>query len=395
MLEKNIVTLDGISEDQTRTVTLCFGSNVKVIRTLGLLRMHDLLSRDTLRQFSLIVSPEDCVFTFGDPDEQELSEEDMKKLVEEFPQPIQCRIWLKVHIHQYDIQRDIVIKIKEDTITVDQILHMHEIPNEDYKYLASSDRNAVIADDQKFVDLNETKFILLKENETCCVSIGDLNKAQEDGYSKRYAKFATIADVLKDSNVDADCLLCLNDIAPSKDIKLALLPSPIQFQIIKDDLLALVTVTNPEQENCSIQFKCSKSITTGRVFEISCQLLNTNTSYYQLNDESSEIDYELTLEDLESSSSNFHFNLVSIFDMTCYIRYKSEIFKLPCSKSTAFKDLVEEMFRKLHISEEDIDQFQVEQILNDNETSAIDMDLTIDDILAADSGNPDTKQNRS
>ncbi|CAF3731288.1 unnamed protein product [Rotaria sp. Silwood1] len=265
MLEKNIVTLDGISEDQTRTVTLCFGSNVKVIRTLGSLRMHDLLSSDTLRQFSLIVLPEDCVFTLGDADEQELSEEDMKKLVEEFPQPIQCRIWLKVHIHQYDIQRDIVVKIKEDTITVDQILHMQEILNEDYKYLASSDRNAVIADDQKFVDLNETKFILLKENETCCVSIGDLNKAQEDGYSKRYAKFATIADVLKDSNVDADCLLCLNDIAPSKEIKLALLPPPIQFQIIKDDLLALVTVTNPEQENCSIQFKCSKSNTTGRI----------------------------------------------------------------------------------------------------------------------------------
>ncbi|CAF5148979.1 unnamed protein product, partial [Rotaria sp. Silwood1] len=149
-------------------------------------RMRDLLSIDILRQFNLTVSPKDCVFTLGDIDEQELSEEDSNKVVEEFSQPVQCRIWLKAYIHQNDIQRDIVIKVKDDTVTVDQILHMQEIPNEACKYLASCDRNAVIADDQKFIDLKETKFILLKESETCCVSIRKQTKEQEDDYSKRY-----------------------------------------------------------------------------------------------------------------------------------------------------------------------------------------------------------------
>ncbi|CAF4236113.1 unnamed protein product, partial [Rotaria magnacalcarata] len=68
---------------------------------------------------------------------------------------------------------------------------MKEITSDAYKYLTSSDRNIIIANDQKVVDLNQTKFIVLKENETCCVSIENSIDAQFDGSNTRYAIFAT------------------------------------------------------------------------------------------------------------------------------------------------------------------------------------------------------------
>ncbi|CAF5160427.1 unnamed protein product, partial [Rotaria magnacalcarata] len=134
---------------------------------------------------------------------------------------------------------------------------MKEITSDAYKYLTSSDRNIIIANDQKVADLNQTKFIVLKENETCCVSIENSIDAKFDGSNTRYAIFATIADVLKNSNISVGYLLHSNDFVPSAETKLTSFISPIQFQVIKDNLPIVVTIVNIEQENCSITFNCS------------------------------------------------------------------------------------------------------------------------------------------
>ncbi|CAF4174795.1 unnamed protein product, partial [Rotaria magnacalcarata] len=390
MLEENSIALDGISQDQIRDVTFLFGSKTQVIRALKSIRIHDLLNNGALQQLNLHVSPNDCIIMLSESDDQILSTSDRQKSLEEYVQPIQFRISVKFNVFQYDIQRNIEIRITDSDITVDQVLHMKEITSDAYKYLTSSDRNIIIANDQKVVDLNQTKFIVLKENETCCVSIENSIDAQFDGSNTRYAIFATIADVLKNSNISVGYLLHSNDFVPSAETKLTSFISPIQFQVIKDNLPIVVTIVNIEQENCSITFNCSQSISVERIFKISCELLNVDQRYYCLKHDNSEIDVEMNLEDLEPSLNNFHFQLSSILDMKCSIRYNNKTFRLPCSKETTTMDLTREIFQKFHISDEEIDQFEIQLILNDDKKLALDMDLAIEDILSIHFENEET-----
>ncbi|CAF4490186.1 unnamed protein product [Rotaria magnacalcarata] len=98
----------------------------------------------------------------------------------------------------------------------------------------------------------------------------------------------------------------------------------------------------------------------------------------------------MNLEDLEPSLNNFHFQLSSILDMKCSIRYNNKTFRLPCSKETTTMDLTREIFQKFHISDEEIDQFEIQLILNDDKKSALDMDLAIEDILSIHFENEET-----
>ncbi|CAF4526381.1 unnamed protein product [Rotaria socialis] len=390
MLEENSIALDGISQDQIRDVTFLFGSKTQVIRALKSIRIHDLLNNGNLQQLNLHVSPKDCILMLGESDDQILSTSDMQKSLEEYVQPIQFRISVKFNVFQYDIQRNIEIRITDSDITVDQVLHMKEITSDAYKYLTSSDRNIIIANDQKIADLNQTEFIVLKENETCYVSIENSIDAQVDGSNTRYAIFATIADVLKNSNISVGYLLHSNDFVPSAETKLTSFISPIQFQVIKDNLPIVVTIVNMEQGNCSITFNCSNSITVERIFKISCELLNVDQRHYCLKHNDSEIDVEMSLEDLEPALNNFHFQLSSTFDMKCSIRYNNETFRLPCSKDATTMDLAKEIFQKFHISDEEIHQFEIQLILNDDTKSALDMDLAIEDIISLHFENEET-----
>ncbi|CAF4638079.1 unnamed protein product, partial [Rotaria sp. Silwood2] len=211
------------------------------------------------------------------------------------------------------------------------------------------------------------------------------NNKEEEEENKQYQRFtisATIADINKENQLDIlhQYLLCSNDFVPSTDIQLLSLQleSSIQFTVIDQNLPVLVIIQN-DKENKSIQFNCRLSITIKRICEIACQLFNINNKdyYFNMNDITLNDD-DISLQDIDENMTQIQFQMISKTSMYCSIMYSNQNITLPCNDDTSIMAIVKELFQKLHISENDMNMYEL--IALDDDQTQISFDLLIDDI---------------
>ena len=385
---------DGISREETIKVTFSYETNSQVVQTLKSIPIYNLLNNECLlQQLNLKISPHDCVLVLGENKDQILSQNDIRRSVFDYSsvdgQPIHFQISILINIIKYDDQQQIKITISSRNLTVNELLQQTGIPIEVYKYLASNKTHQVIANDQNLSDSNETDFILVKENETCLISFEKSKGSQlidigEDNSILRFFIFATIADLYKQKKIDDkhQHLLYANDFVLSKDTQLTLFrsTSPICFSLIDDNLPVAVTISITEEER-SITFHCSVSITVKRLHEIAWQLFDVNNIYYRLIfDDSALDDDDMSLDDIDSEKTDFQLKLNCFATLKSLITYGNQTVMLPCSETTLMSTLLQETFQKLNIIQEDINMYEL--FAMDNDHTQLELDTPVEDIVS-------------
>ncbi|CAF4842456.1 unnamed protein product, partial [Rotaria sp. Silwood1] len=384
------MTIDVINRNTIIEVNFTYEANNQSIYALKSMKISSLLN---LIDFY----SDDCLLRMKEINEQILTEDDLQKSIDTYStienQSIHFQILNSVQIIKYDDKEQIKIPLSNRNITIQQLLNLTGKSIDIYKYLATNDTKKIINPNEKLSNLNQTKFILVKENETCLVSIkksDDLqliynNEEQEQEKNKQYQRFtisATIADINKENQLDIlhQYLLCSNDFVPSTDIQLLSFQfeSLIQFTVIDQNLPVLVIIQN-DKENKSIQFNCRLSITIKRLCEIVCQLFNINDKDFYLNMNDITLnDDDISLEDIDKNMTQIQFQMISKTTIYCSIMYSNQNITLPCNDDTSIMAIVKEIFQKLHISENDMNMYEL-IALNDDQTQ-ISFDLSIDDI---------------
>ncbi len=110
-----------------------------------------------------------------------------------------------------------------------------------------NDTKRILDYNQTILNLNKTKFILVKEHEKCLVWIEKPDKFdQENEKCQRYAMFASITEIYKENQIDVShqYLLHANDFVSSAETQLASfqLESFIRFILINHNLPVTVIV---------------------------------------------------------------------------------------------------------------------------------------------------------
>jgi hypothetical protein len=235
--------------------------------------------------------------------------------------------------------------------------------------------------------LNETKFLLAKENETCLVSIKMSNELQlitiddESDQIQRFLISATISNISKQNQIDTEqrFLLYADDFVPSLDTSLTsfLTTSPINFTVIEKNLPITITMINGDH---SIKFHCSHSMKIKRLFLIACELFNIKINYYQLMHSDCEMDDDdATLDSLDSLMTVTEFKLVCKSTLNASMKYLNQTFLFPCIDETELLDIVQETFIKLHIPQEEIDRYEI-IALNEDKTQ-LELDTKMAEVL--------------
>ncbi|CAF4406263.1 unnamed protein product, partial [Adineta steineri] len=159
-------------------VAFTYETNKVTINALKSTQIYHLLNNEhLLRQLNLIdISPNDCVLVLEGTNEQILSQNDIQQPVNHYlstdNQSIHFRISIMIQILRYDSSEPISIHFSNRNIIMEDIFQsITNVPSNVYKYLASNSTKKVIDYCDKLSNINETKFILVKENETCLVSI--------------------------------------------------------------------------------------------------------------------------------------------------------------------------------------------------------------------------------
>lgn len=123
--------------------------------------------------------------------------------------------------------------------------------DETYRYLASASSHLIFDSDEKLDNLTETKFTLLKENETCLIDI--------EGIHQRFSISATIADLYKQNQdrLDGqylifDGIFILSQQTPLRYFRS--IPSPIRFTLSKKDFEANVTIVCADEKEIFVNF---------------------------------------------------------------------------------------------------------------------------------------------
>jgi hypothetical protein len=385
-------TFDGINRDNTTTVTLSFESHSQTIYALKSISIYCLLyNKYLLQQLHVNISLDECVLVLEDSDKQLLTKNDIRKPLSEYltvdNQPIHIRISSLIQIIKNDDKQQLKIPVSNRNTTIEQLLQLTNVSINIYKYLASNITKYILDNNEQISNLTETKFVLVKENETCIVSIKLSNELQlididdENDQNQRFIISATISDIYKQNKIDADhqFFLYSDDFVPSLDIPLSsfLITSPIKFTIIQNNLPITVTIINDEH---LLKFNCSHSMKVKRLFEIGCQLFNIKTNYYQLMYSDYVMDDDdMSLEEIDSSMTDTEFKLVCKATLNSSIKYLDQTIVFPCANEIELLDIVKEAFTKLQIPHEDIDMYQL--IALDEDTTQLEFDTTMDDVL--------------
>jgi hypothetical protein len=351
-------------------------------------------NKNLFQQLNLTdISSDDCLLACGETNEHILSTDDLQQPVATYStvenQSIHFRISISVQIMKYDDKEQIKIPLSSRNTTIEQLLQLTGKSIDVYKYLASNDTKRILNSNETISNLNKTKFILVKENETCLVSIEKLKDSQisdfdreKDVNQQRFTVFATIGDVNKENQIDISHqnLLYSNEFVPSTDTQLIslLLESPIRFTVIDENLPAMVIVQNNE-ENKAIKFSCSRSITIKRLVAISCQLFGVNNDYYCLTlDDAKLDDDDVSLGEIDESLTEFQFQITSTAAMHCSITCFERTIILPCREDTLLLIIVRECLEKLHIPLDSIDMYELIALTDNREQ--IDFDLSVENI---------------
>jgi hypothetical protein len=386
---------DGIDRNDTIKLILSFESYSQQISVLKSISIYRLLNNKQVRQQLHVNIPVDeCALVLEESNNQILTRNDTLKPLSEYPvaanQSINIRISILIQITKNDDQQQIKIPITNRKTTIQEILQLTNQSTDMNKYLASSITKCIISNDEYISNLNQTKFILVTENETCLVSIQIPNESlliKIDNETNQYQRFitsATISDIYKQNKIDTEhqFFLYSDDFIPSPAIPLTsfLVASPIQFTIIENNLPITVTIFYGEH---SVKFSCSHSMKVKRLYQIGCQLFSVKPDYYQLwHLECLLDDDDMSLEDVDSSMTNPQFQLVCKATLNSSVTYLDQKVVFPCASKTGILDIVTEAFTKLHISQEDINIYELIAMDDSGTATQIDFEMTMDDVLS-------------
>ncbi|CAF1084372.1 unnamed protein product [Didymodactylos carnosus] len=91
------------------------------------------------------------------------------------------------------------------------------------------------------------------------------------------------------------------------------------------NLPANITVTSDEQQS-SVRFHCSSSVSLGRVIQIACQLWKLNKRFYRLTlADDSNVDDDYALDDIDESIDDLQLKLISMANVKCTISNRIEL----------------------------------------------------------------------
>ncbi|CAF1478598.1 unnamed protein product [Rotaria sordida] len=390
--------IDIINRNIVTKVQFTFETNNYSNYALKSTKISSLLNNENILEYLNLtdLSFDDCLLVVKGSNEHILTKEDLQKSIDTYSitenEPIHFQIMTLVQITKYDDEEQIKVPLLNRNITIEELLHLTRKSIDIYKYLATNDTKRILNSNEKLSNLNKTKFILIKENEMCLVLIKKSNDLQPihvtEEENEKYQRFivcATIADVNKENQQDIlhQYLLYSNDIVPSTDIQLITFQSEslIQFIAIDQNLPITVTIKNTEV-NKSIQFNCRLSITIKRLYGIACQLFCLKREYYCLiMNETTLDDDDVCLEDIDENMTEVQFKIISEASIHCSIMYDNQTVILPCHKDTIIMIIVKETMEKLHISEDNINMYEL--IALDDDQTQIDFDLSVDDILGS------------
>ncbi|CAF4536476.1 unnamed protein product [Rotaria sp. Silwood2] len=393
--QTELMIIDIIDRNIITKVIFTFETNSHYVYALKSMKISSLLNNENIfERLNLIdISSDDCCFILKGTNEKFLTKDDLEKSIDTYStienQSIHFQISMSIQIIKYDDKEQIKIPWLNKNITIEQLLHLTGKPIDIYKYLAVMDTKRIINSNEKLSNLNKTKFILVKENETCLVSIKTSNDLQlihdneeENEKYQRFTVFATIADVKKENHIDSlhQYFLYSNDFVLSTNIQLISLQfeSPIQFTLIDQNLPISVTIQN-DKKNKSIQFTCSLPITVKHLCTLACQIFGINYEFYCLTMNDITLnDDEISLKDIDENMTEIQFQMISTASIHCSIMYSNQNITFPCHQGTPIVIIVKETFQKLYISENNINMYEL-IALNDDRTQ-ISFDLSIDDI---------------
>ncbi|CAF3873177.1 unnamed protein product [Rotaria sp. Silwood2] len=387
--------IDCISQDAMIKVILSYDTIKETVFTLKSLPICDLLKNESLlKPLELDISPRDCVRVLEDKNNQILSKEDMQQSVNFYSvsddQSIHFRICLLIEISTYDKTLEMQIPISDRNATIGHLLRLPEIEHDSYKYLASSQTQQVMSENQKLSDLNETTFILVTENETCCVSIETLNESlsvtsvTRNMAHQQFTIYATLAAVYKQNNIDPEQqhLLYWNDFVPSIKTQLNTLQenSLVRFTLINGNLpigVQVSTILNDEEY--AIEFHCKSEIKVERLCQITCKLLNVKNKFYQLKMNDCILDdNEISLNEIVSDSPDIQLHLICTAVMRSLIKYEDQTITLPCNRETLVSTIFDEACSIFCITKEHTQVYELYALGADQ--TQIELDMTIDDI---------------
>jgi hypothetical protein len=259
--------------------------------------------------------------------------------------------------------------------------------NDSHTYLASYETKMILSE---LSTINEIKFFLVKEHQTCLITI------EENMKNQRYIINASINDIYKQNeNIDQDqYLIYEHDFIPSRETSLSLFlctgTSPIKFSLTYQKLQANVTVINDEEKS-SIVFQCAPSTTVGRVHQIVCELWKLNARFYRLSlSDNTNIDEKCSLDDICECKNDLQLKLISIADVKCAITYQNEIIMISALNETILSSIMKDTLRKLIIPFDDMDRFDFILLDDLKNPINVDLDLIINDIRSDSSTQFDT-----
>ncbi|CAF3688664.1 unnamed protein product [Rotaria sordida] len=256
-------------------------------------------------------------------------------------------------------------------------------------YITVTEENSNTANACEVTLRSKQEFILVEEYQTCLVSIKKPKELQlieiDEGneLNTRFIIFATIDDVYRYGKIDVERqhLIYSDDFVPTINAQLVSfrLTSPIRFTLMDGNLPMTITVLNVEGQS-SIKFHCLISITVKRLYQIACQLFNINDNFHQLIYSDCLLDDdEMTLEDLDPTSTDIQLQLICKATLKSSITYHNETVIISCDGETLAADVIEEAFRRFCIPQEHMDIYEL--LAKDSDTTQIDSIMSIEDIL--------------
>ncbi|CAF1298815.1 unnamed protein product, partial [Didymodactylos carnosus] len=386
--EDSTVYIDAINFEDVIKVNFEYESNFYSIDTLKTIRICDLLKNLEIQTLT-----DNYVLVLNSHEE---NKEPLLQLQADFQQPVgsltsdkqvNIRISTLITVERYGENNPMLIPISSRNVTTKHILHsVIKIDG----YLASLTTMTILDDNQLLSFVKETKFYLLKERETCLVTINtpkieqliviNDDNDQTDG-EKRCSIYSTITQIRTLFAVPAEQFLVhSNDFIPSNELQLSsLLPSPdvriIAFSLTYENLP--ITIRIRDKNQCLVMFNCSKFTTIKRLCEIGCLLFKQNSEFYQLLVDDSNIDETLTAEDIYDNFNEFIFQLSCTANINCYIEYETRTIELPCSLKTLTKDVFLSALQKFEV-DDDKQNYGLYTIDDDVQ---IDLDNPIEDYL--------------
>jgi hypothetical protein len=97
-----------------------------------------------------------------------------------------------------------------------------------------------------------------------------------------------------------------------------------------------------------------------------------------MQDDSTLIDNDISLEEIDETMTKFQFQVTSTISMYCSIKFLEQTIVLPCDQETLSLTIVTEALKKLQIPENKMGQYEL--IALDDDQTRIDFDASIDEI---------------